>query len=42
MSLFFKGVGAAGPLEDFFARGWDSPYTEVVDPCGEYAPPRHQ
>ena len=40
VSLFFKGAGAAEPLGDFFARGWDSPYTEVVDPCGEYQPPR--
>jgi len=40
VSLFFRGAGAAGPLEAFFARGWESPYTEVVDPCGQYEPPR--
>ncbi|PIE64621.1 MAG: hypothetical protein CSA24_03020 [Deltaproteobacteria bacterium] len=42
VSLFFRGAGAAEPLEEFFARGWDSPYTEVVDPCGEYTPPRRK
>ncbi len=40
VSLFFAGQGAARPLAAFFARGWNSPYTETLDPCGEYAPPR--
>jgi phosphatidylserine/phosphatidylglycerophosphate/cardiolipin synthase-like enzyme len=40
VSLFLSGVGAAGQLDTFFAKGWNGPYTETVDPCGEYQPPR--
>ncbi len=40
ISLFFHGVGAAQPLNRFFAKGWDSPYAEIVDPGGQYQPPK--
>jgi phosphatidylserine/phosphatidylglycerophosphate/cardiolipin synthase-like enzyme len=40
ISLFFKGAGAAGPLEKFFAKSWNSQYTETVDLGAEYAPPK--
>ena len=39
VSLFFQGAGAATPLDRFFARGWNSPYSETVDPSGQYEPP---
>jgi phosphatidylserine/phosphatidylglycerophosphate/cardiolipin synthase-like enzyme len=39
VSLFFHGAGAAAPLDRFFARGWNSPYSEIVDPSGHYEPP---
>jgi len=40
ISLFFHGQGAAQPLDNFFAKGWDSPYAETVDPSGQYQPPK--
>lgn len=40
ISLFFHGQGAAQPLDRFFAKGWDSPYAETVDPSGQYQPPK--
>ncbi len=40
ISLFFHGEGAAQPLNRFFARGWNSPYAEIVDPSGQYQPPK--
>jgi phosphatidylserine/phosphatidylglycerophosphate/cardiolipin synthase-like enzyme len=40
ISLFFHGQGAAQPLDRFFARGWNSPYAETVDPSGQYQPPK--
>jgi phosphatidylserine/phosphatidylglycerophosphate/cardiolipin synthase-like enzyme len=40
VSLFLRGEGAVGQLEAFFAAGWDGPYTETLDPCGSYEPPR--
>jgi len=40
ISLFFDGPGAAQPLERFFFKGWNSPYTETVDPSGQYQPPK--
>lgn len=40
ISLFFHGQGAAQPLERFFAKGWNSPYAETVEPGGQYQPPK--
>ena len=40
VSLFLSGEGAAGQLDHFFELGWHGPYTETVDPCGDYRPPR--
>ncbi len=40
VSLFFHGQGAAQPLDRFFAKGWDSPYSELVDPSAQYQPPK--
>ena len=40
ISLFFHGQGAAQPLDRFFAKGWNSPYAETVDPSGQYQPPK--
>jgi phosphatidylserine/phosphatidylglycerophosphate/cardiolipin synthase-like enzyme len=40
VSLFLLGEGAAQPLDRFFAKGWDSPYAETVDPSGQYDPPK--
>ncbi len=42
ISLFFDGEGAAQLLEKFFAKGWNSPYAEIVDPSGQYEPPKRQ
>jgi phosphatidylserine/phosphatidylglycerophosphate/cardiolipin synthase-like enzyme len=42
VSLFLRGEGAAQAADTFFARGWDSPYAQTVDPCGRYTPPRRQ
>jgi phosphatidylserine/phosphatidylglycerophosphate/cardiolipin synthase-like enzyme len=40
VSLFVKGRGVAADLLRFFAAGWEGPYAETVDPCGDYQPPR--
>jgi phosphatidylserine/phosphatidylglycerophosphate/cardiolipin synthase-like enzyme len=40
VSLFLRGEGAVSQLDEFFAAGWDGPYTETLDPCGSYEPPR--
>jgi phosphatidylserine/phosphatidylglycerophosphate/cardiolipin synthase-like enzyme len=40
VSLLMHGAGAAGQLDTFFTQSWDGPYTETVDPCGQYQPPR--
>lgn len=40
ISLFLDGAAAGQALEQYFALGWNSPYTEVVDPSGHYEPPK--
>ena len=42
ISLLLHGVDAARQLDEFFALGWNGPYTETVDPCGDYSPPRRK
>lgn len=42
ISLFCEGESLAGLLTDFFDQGWNGPYAETVDPCGEYVPPRRR
>jgi phosphatidylserine/phosphatidylglycerophosphate/cardiolipin synthase-like enzyme len=36
--VFIKGAAAAAVLEDIFARVWNSPYAQPVDPLKEYQP----
>lgn len=40
VSLFLQGAGAVAPLDAFFEMGWNGPYTESVNPCEEYQPPK--
>jgi phosphatidylserine/phosphatidylglycerophosphate/cardiolipin synthase-like enzyme len=40
ISLFCSGQEFAAAVREFFNRGWDSPFAETVDPCGQYEPPR--
>lgn len=40
VGLVLKGHGGAEPLERFFDQSWTGPYTELVDPGADYAPPR--
>ena len=40
ISLLMHGAGAIKQLDSFFAASWDGPYTETVDPCGDYQPPK--
>jgi len=42
VGLVLLGEGATRDPDRFFARGWHGPYTEIVEPCGEYAPPRRR
>ncbi len=42
ISLFFEGAAAANSLDRFFNLGWTSSYTEVVDPGGQYNPPKRR
>lgn len=42
VSLFFEGEGAAAPLDRFFEKGWLGNHVEIVDPCGDYQPPRRK
>jgi len=30
----------ASPHFSFFEKSWNSPYAELLDPCGVYEPPR--
>ena len=40
ISLFVEGKAIADDAIAFFEIGWQGPYAEPVDPCGEYQPPR--
>lgn len=40
VSLFLRGESAVQQLDSFFEAGWNGPYTETVDPCGQYQPPK--
>jgi len=40
VSLFVDGAAVAADAGRFFDTSWNSPWAEVVSPCGEYAPPR--
>ncbi len=40
ISLFLHGRGVAKRVIEFFAKSWNGPYAETVDPCGAYEPPR--
>ncbi len=42
ISLFLRGDGCTATLDRFFARSWSSEFAEVVDPCGQYEPPRRE
>jgi len=42
ISLFFRGAGATRDPDRFFNLSWHGPYAEIVDPAGDYAPPRRQ
>ncbi len=42
ISLFFHGEGAARPLNQFFAKSWNSQYTETVDLGADYIPPKRK
>ncbi len=42
ISLILHGEGAALPLERFFDQGWHSAYSEIVNPAGQYEPPRRK
>jgi len=42
ISLFFQGQGVAQPLDEFFAKSWESQYTETVDLGADYAPPKRK
>lgn len=37
-AVFIKGAAAAAVLEDIFAKTWDGPYAQPVDPLKEYQP----
>jgi phosphatidylserine/phosphatidylglycerophosphate/cardiolipin synthase-like enzyme len=38
--VLVEGASFAGAVLDVFARVWDAPWTEVVDPARRYDPPR--
>jgi hypothetical protein len=40
ISLFFRGLGATRDPDRFFNLSWHGPYAEIVDPAGDYEPPR--
>ena len=40
ISLFFLGQGAPTLPDRFFNQSWHSQYAEVVEPAGQYEPPR--
>jgi len=40
LSLFLLGAGAPRDPDVFFNLSWQGPYAEIVEPGGEYSPPR--